>query len=275
MIETPVVFGADHHLIGILTMPKRDAFRAQLPAVLMSNVGLNHRVGPFRLWVEVARALAAQGVASLRFDSSGLGDSRQRIGTLDDRSRLALDMKEALSHALQKSGCKGATVIGLCSGTDAAHEIAVADPRVQRAMFIDGYAYRTAGFYWHHWLNRVRQTKRWKMYVRRRFPSRQDRAKVPQAFGEGAEIYSREYPTHTQFKNDVSSMLSRGTRLGFVYSGEVDYQLNHAEQFWQMFDDDLRQRIDYLYRPSADHVFSNRHERTGLLQHLVRFASAA
>lgn len=269
MIETPIVFGTDQHLVGVLSLPKRDVLKTSLPVVLLSNVGLNHRVGPFRMWVDLARQLAEQGIASLRFDSSGLGDSRQRLGSLDDRSRAVLDMKEAISTAIQKSGCRSATVIALCSGTDAAHDVAVADSRVSRAAFIDGYAYRTRGFYFHHWLNRAKQTRRWRLFLRRRFPAllgEQQSAPL-----EGVEIFTREYPTLPQFRQDVGAMLSRGCKVSYVYTGEVDYQLNHREQFWAMFDTDYRQQIIYEYLPTADHVFSNRAQRALLFKHLLEF----
>jgi hypothetical protein len=41
----------------------------------MFNMGANHRIGPRRINVKLARVLAARGVSSLRFDLGGVGDS--------------------------------------------------------------------------------------------------------------------------------------------------------------------------------------------------------
>jgi hypothetical protein len=68
VIEQP--FG---RLFGVLTEPAV-AETTDLGAVLL-NAGAIRRVGPNRMWVELARRWAARGVPSLRLDLEGLGDS--------------------------------------------------------------------------------------------------------------------------------------------------------------------------------------------------------
>lgn len=270
VIETPLVFGHDQHLVGVLAQPKREQQVAGLPVVILSNVGLNHRVGPFRMWVDLARELACRGVASLRFDSSGLGDSHQRLGADRDRKKLALDMTDAIECALQRTSAQTVALVGLCSGTDAVHDLATADTRVVRAVFIDGYAYRTSRFYFHHILNRLLQTKRWQLFVKRRLKSAADGGPL----GQGADIFTREYPTLEQFRSDVAQMQFRGCKLSFVYTGEVDYQLNYKDQFFDMLGRPKDNSISLQYMPNADHVFSNRAERERLLAYLINFLAS-
>ncbi|MPW18343.1 alpha/beta fold hydrolase [Paraburkholderia sp. CNPSo 3157] len=68
--EYPVVFG---DYFGIHCKP--DGPRADAPAVLFVNTGASHHIGDGRIFVLFARLLAAQGIASLRMDLGGLGDS--------------------------------------------------------------------------------------------------------------------------------------------------------------------------------------------------------
>ena len=74
MDETVVQIGKANRMLGVLSAPDGES-APNAPVVLMFNAGFLHHVGPFRLWVEVARELAARNIPSLRFDLNGLGDS--------------------------------------------------------------------------------------------------------------------------------------------------------------------------------------------------------
>lgn len=75
MIEEAVSFqnAAGDTLRGILHRPAISAPRS--PAVLWLSAGQKVRQGAWRMNVVIARRLAAQGVAVLRFDYHGIGDS--------------------------------------------------------------------------------------------------------------------------------------------------------------------------------------------------------
>ncbi|WP_277370282.1 serine aminopeptidase domain-containing protein [Rhodococcus rhodochrous] len=45
------------------------------PTVLFFGTAYEHRLGPSRLWVELAREFAAHGISSVRFDRIGVGDT--------------------------------------------------------------------------------------------------------------------------------------------------------------------------------------------------------
>src|ERR1700737_827583 len=96
VIERVHMFGSHRGLIGVLTEPLSTNKRPDAPAVVFSNVGLNHRVGPGRVYVELARKLAGAGFVALRFDLSGFGDSERRRTDGGDLDRAALDTREAL-----------------------------------------------------------------------------------------------------------------------------------------------------------------------------------
>ncbi|CAH2808309.1 MAG: hypothetical protein PPHEESC_5953 [uncultured Paraburkholderia sp.] len=112
--ETPVVFGG---YAGVLCEPQRALHAA--PAVLFVNSGGVHRIGDGRFTVLMARRLAAQGVASLRMDLSGLGDSVRRDAalTLDAvYSTYAIDDACAGIDWLTAAGYPKIVMAGVCSG---------------------------------------------------------------------------------------------------------------------------------------------------------------
>ena len=74
--EHVVAFGKRQSLVGVLSRPTRPVPDA--PAIVILNTGIVHRVGHHRMYVLIARQLAAAGHPVLRFDFSGIGDSSHR-----------------------------------------------------------------------------------------------------------------------------------------------------------------------------------------------------
>ncbi len=120
MKERVFTFGTGDILMGVLTEPDPERARPGAPAVVVSNVGLNPRIGPQRVWVELARALARLGFVTFRFDLNGLGDSLPRRDARNDLERAAVDLGEALDFLEKKRGFSRFVTIGMCSGVDAA-----------------------------------------------------------------------------------------------------------------------------------------------------------
>jgi pimeloyl-ACP methyl ester carboxylesterase len=139
--EIPLLFGHEHGLFGILAEPEQlDAAdnRAET-AILMLNVGTNHRVGPNRLYVKMARAWAARGYRSLRFDLAGIGDSRSAAGYANTRlysKGSTVDVGAAIER-LSGLGVQRFILVGLCSGAYVAFQTALADPRVTGLVLIN------------------------------------------------------------------------------------------------------------------------------------------
>lgn len=104
-------------LHGVLCEPREEAHDC---AVLFLNNGVAPARGPGRAWTEFARSLALSGVASLRLDLSGLGDSPDPPGpqVLVGRPlgpRSSGDMRTAVEW-LRQHGYRRVVVVGLCSG---------------------------------------------------------------------------------------------------------------------------------------------------------------
>lgn len=262
MKETAIAFGPGGGMIGVLTEPS--VRRADLPAVVLFNVGLNHRVGPYRVWVELARELAANGGTTLRFDLSGLGDSAPRKDSLSDTQRAVADLREALDEVEKRTGLRRFMVIGLCSGADGAHAIAVEDARVVGAVFLDGYSFETPGYKLRHQL-RLFDVDRWRRLLARRMKLGSRRE-----VGARDEIFVRDYPTPAAMAADLERMLRRGVKLLFLYTGGSALAFNSAEQFHEMLAPaDFRGRVEVIYDERADHTFSHVIDRRRLLGTLV------
>ena len=129
-VERPLRFGPSEGLFGILCEPA--ATPALRPAVLLLNSGATPHTGTGRMSVRLARRLAARGIASLRMDLGGLGDSASKPGRRDGLiycRDMVEDMRAGLD-VLAAAGHGGAVVVGLCAGAAVALHAALADPRV-------------------------------------------------------------------------------------------------------------------------------------------------
>lgn len=141
--EMPVRFGDDDGLFGILTHP--DRLSPDAPAMLLVNTSANPRWGNARIAVDLARELAADGIASLRMDAAGMGDSDPSGGELGRPYSAAVtaDVLAAVAELEQRTG-RPIVVMGICSGAYHALEAAGHDARVQGLILVN-----LQRFVWH------------------------------------------------------------------------------------------------------------------------------
>ncbi|HYP70713.1 MAG TPA: alpha/beta fold hydrolase, partial [Variovorax sp.] len=140
--ESVVTFGPDKTLVGILTEPAAEAGRARLGCLLL-NTGVNHRIGPRRINVKTAQQLAGSGLPCMRFDMSGIGDSKASGGREGYREQQSADMRAALDQFQESTGISQFVVFGLCTGAVCALHLALADPRIVGVLMFDGYVFLT------------------------------------------------------------------------------------------------------------------------------------
>lgn len=144
---TPILLPGPTKLFGIKTewLPSGVAGRRGRGAghaVLMLNAGAVHHIGPNRLYVALARRLAAQGVASVSLDIAGIGDSRAATA---DRENIVYppsaveDVQRAIAVLQQEY--QEVSVLGLCAGGYHGFKAAVAGAAVQRAVIINPLTY--------------------------------------------------------------------------------------------------------------------------------------
>lgn len=134
--ETPVRFGGEAELFGVLCRP-RGARRGR--TVVMLNSGYDPHAGWARAWTLQARALAERGIASLRIDAAGVGDSPARPGAPEQTlySDAQLADARAATDWLHAEGLGPVMLVGRCSGAYLGLDAAVADPRVQALVLVN------------------------------------------------------------------------------------------------------------------------------------------
>lgn len=266
MRELAVQFGPGGRLVGVLCEPDAGRRRAAAPAVVVSNIGFNHRPAPFRLYVELARRLARRGITTLRFDLSGRGDSGPRRDARTDAEGAVEDTREAMAWLSERRKAERFVLLGLCSGTDAAHALAASDARVVGAVFIDGYAYPTLRSRIRFSVHRRLSGRHWARLIRCL------RLGVRRADLGTDDIFIREYPSRERMAADLLGMLARDAKLLYVYTSDVEHVYNYDDQFHDMLAPaQLRGRIEIERYPDADHLFSVQRER--LLARIDAFVS--
>ena len=117
LTETACRFGEGQGLLGIHCRAL-EAGSAR-PTVVFFNSGVVHRVGPNRLYVELARHLAAQGFPTFRCDLEGIGDSVLHTPGRENRSypeTASRDAGSALAFLMERFGARAFVLMGLCSG---------------------------------------------------------------------------------------------------------------------------------------------------------------
>lgn len=118
MNESALVFdGAGETLVGVLAAAA-DGVAPSGWGVLIVVGGPQYRVGAHRQFVQLARALAAAGHASLRFDYRGMGDSS---GELRGFEHVSADIGAAVAALrAQAPEVRRVAVFGLCDAASAA-----------------------------------------------------------------------------------------------------------------------------------------------------------
>ncbi|KDR30852.1 alpha/beta fold hydrolase [Caballeronia zhejiangensis] len=140
-IERPVRIG-DEKLFGILCEPRTGAARG--PVFLIANTSASARVGDSRLSVRIARELARRGIASLRFDARGRGDSPAAPGAVQSDTafgriynQIATDDTAAAARWLARQGYKSIFAFGVCSGAYHALKAAVAENAINGVVTVN------------------------------------------------------------------------------------------------------------------------------------------
>jgi hypothetical protein len=276
MREKAVQFGKTASLVGVLTEPLPGAALAGAPAVVWLDSGILHRVGACRLYVRIARRLAEHGIASLRFDFSGLGDSEQRRDTLRFEESAIVETREAMDWLAQTRGTREFVLAGLCSGADMAHETARIDERVVGLGMLDGWAYRTRRAVLLHYARRMLDPSAWAARARIMLGGSRPGSETL-ASQEGADFeipkYVREYPPHERVREDLARFMGRGLRMLQVFSGGQDYLYNYRDQYADSFrgvafGDQLQ--VEYL--ADADHIFTGLEHQKAVIAMFERWA---
>jgi len=164
-------------------------------------------------------------------------------------------------------------LVAFCSGTDAAHTLTTSDPRVVAAVYIEGYNYKTPGFY-ACYVKRYFDPSRWKRLLSFHFPRflPPEMREIVTSTGSSTPVFAREYVGIEQFRRDIRSMVSRGTKLLFLYAGRDRTYAYRAQLQDAIADLEVSHALDVERYSEADHMFFLEEDRDKVISDISRWA---
>lgn len=162
--EYPIVFDCEgNRLIGIITHPAKPA----AIGVIIIVGGPQYRAGSHRQFTLLARHLATQGIASIRFDYRGMGDSEGEMRNfehIDADIRAAIDVLQLHAPTVRQ-----VALWGLCDAASAALYYGHTDTRITQLILLNPWVHspataaqaRLKGYY----LKRLLQPSFWRKFL--------------------------------------------------------------------------------------------------------------
>jgi pimeloyl-ACP methyl ester carboxylesterase len=291
--ETPLTieqpFG---QMFGVLAEPV-DAAALDLTAVLL-NAGAIRRIGPNRMWVDIARRWAARGVPTLRVDLEGLGDADgdgERFTELAELYAPGLvNQVIAVLDALETRGSvRRFLLAGLCSGACWSFHGALQDERVTAAFMLNPRA-----LFWDPLLEATRDFRRgvlrtssWRRVLSGEVPPGRIIAlasRAPLALPRRAVArWSAHRADDDELDRAFDRLRETGKRLQFIFSSneplyeelELDGRLERLARRWPNIGFDFIPGRDHTLRPFQSQRSANEALDRALEQELQRTTDQA
>ena len=280
--EIPVRFAVGGELrIGIVHLPAEPSHLG----VLIIVGGWQYRVGSHRQFVLLGRALAEAGIAVMRFDSRGMGDSCGAPGMPEPAEHLAPDIRAALdTFAVRAAGITEFVLCGLCDGASAALTYAPTDPRIGGLVLLNPWVSNAQGaaraLLRHYYWRRLREPEFWAKLWSGSFDSRRSARSLVATIGAaGSSHGSREEP--------ADCAADAGVRIGRAmeraldeFTGRILLVLSGKDQTAAQYSDLVTRsprwrallrsgRATRIAMPDADHTFSSSSLRTTLTREVA------
>jgi exosortase A-associated hydrolase 1 len=259
--ETPISFRCgDADLVGMIHQPDSTVRRG----VLIVVGGPQYRTGSHRQFLLMARALAENGIAAMRFDYRGLGDSGGTFPgfeNIDDDIRAATDAFCAEVPELEEI-----VLWGLCDAASAILFYAHRDPRIMGSVLLNPWVRSEGGYaktqLRHYYLQRLFSRELWGKILRGRFDLSGSAGSllgtVKAATGEDAAnegsaslLTERMANGLRMFKGQVLLIMSGND----LTAREFDEAIKTSRRWQDLVSADRLTRIDMA---AADHTFSRR-----------------
>ncbi len=277
LVEQALLLGPRKSMVGVITPASPQAGVPNAPFVVILNAGIIHRVGPNRMHVLMARALAAAGFGVLRVDLSGLGDSETRHDGLAPLDATMADIRDILDMLQATRQVQRVLLVGLCSGADHSIVYAGTDERVVGVALMDPSIPRTVGYYVHHYGYRILGVRAWVNFALGRHPvwHAMRRRMGPRPVEVHPEVQgpSLEDPKVRAFlQNAYGRALSNGTQLLAVLTADRQRQHNHRRQLLDAFPQlSFGKQLRLEYFKDCDHTFTSVANRNRLIDLVVEW----
>ena len=267
-------------LVGIIHKPAR----CLRHGVLIVVGGPQYRVGSHRQFTLLARRLADAGIAAMRFDYRGMGDSE---GAERSFEALDSDIAAAIQAFLDRvEGLESVALWGLCDAASAALFYAPQDARVSGLVLLNPWVRSESGaaraYIKHYYLQRIFSRELWSKILHGKLDFRESLVSLV-AMLRKAVFRNTGDNTGVVVDESFQSRMCRG--LGefpgpvmLILSGNQDYvadefrDLSNASAEWKKtLSRNTVQRIEFH---EANHTFSRREWRDRVADWTVIWAEA-
>lgn len=259
--DIPVSFKChDADLVGVVHRPDTNATRG----VLIVVGGPQYRTGSHRQFLLLARALAENGIAAMRFDYRGLGDSSGTFAgfeNIDNDIRAAANAFTAALPELEEI-----VLWGLCDAASAILFYAHADHRIAGSVLLNPWVRSESGYaktqLRHYYLSRIFSRALWGKIMRGRF----DLSGSAGSLMGTVKAASAETGADTGPGNPLADRMADGLEK---YAHPVLLIMSGNDLTAREFDDAMKasprwrklvaaNRLTRRDLPAADHTFSRR-----------------
>ena len=253
-----------HWLYGVLDVPAAPRTRG----VLFMVGGPQYRAGSHRQFTLLARELAAQGCAAMRFDCRGMGDSE---GEMRDFEQVGEDLRCAVDAFVDAvPGLTEVVLWGLCDAASAAALYAAGDRRVAGLALLNPWVRTEAGAakatLKHYYRARLFDAGLWKKVIRGRFNYRAAAGSLRRLLGSAKAVPAapgalpaRMAAGLARFDGKLLVMLSGADLTAHEFA-----DLAQADPAWKSLL--AAPRVTRTTLPKADHTCSRRHWHDQLVQ---------
>lgn len=258
--EQALVFNCgDCRLLGIIALPEV----ATETGVLILTGGPQYRAGSHRQFTLLARQLAEQGVAAMRFDYRGMGDSE---GEMRNFELIDADIRAAIDcYTRHAPSVRRIILWGLCDAASAALFYGHTDKRVSGMILLNPWVHTEAGAartrLKHYYLSRLMQRAFWKKLLSGRVELRKS---VGDLNKSAQSVLSANAMTDTRNERYIPRMLEglrnfRGEILILLSGNDLVAQefiaLTHQSKHWGKLC--KSERITHMKIEQANHTFSS------------------
>jgi alpha-beta hydrolase superfamily lysophospholipase len=283
-------FAGEQKLFGILNSAGETATQAiDTPVVVMLNAGSVHHVGPNRLYVSLARALASEGIPSFRVDIRGLGDSVRPRAAKENHpypDTAVEDTRLAVSFLRERFGYRRFVLLGLCSGAHTAFHAGIeledfeSDAGIADIILINPLTYRwvegmtletttrhfqEVAYYQRSFFNPESWKKLLKGKVDVRYPAR---VLLRQGTRVMANVFVQNADPH--LAQNLARLFARGRTLSlFVASQDPGFTILSAGAKASVKRAIRAKKIRTRFIENADHTFTELSPRNELIQGLL------
>ncbi len=265
-------FGLSRHLVGTLSMP--DGSDSPRSVLVLVSAGLTAKHGPHRLHFDIASRLAKRGIAVLRFDLGGIGNSDIADTGLTLAERTHADIRAAVDFLQERFSPEHIILGGLCSGAEDSFRYAESDIRVSGVLMIDAHAFRTRQWYVRHVLGRhfFNRLVTKALRVLGLLKIEQDPRESSVAEGMEGKLVAYQYTEIDEASQILQRLVDRGVYCHYVFTGGRRDVFNHRRQLVDMFPSvAMRGRVSVSHLPQIEHIQLFEEDRQTLIDTLERW----